>query len=291
MKHVNVFAIKFISNFILFSIILGLFFDMAFRNIFLITLVLCVVAYLIGDLLILPRTNNAIATIVDFGLAFVVIWLMSENLTYGDVELIMPLTAAIGVALFEYMFHRYLSNNILPDRPTRQRSANIQKYQTEASKELTPVYPDIATETNINKKEYEIISDEDVIKRGLLEDTGNGLSEADPKEQPEQTPEYHGGDANINKKEYEIISDEDVIKRGLLEDTGNGLSEADPKEQPEQTPEYHGGDANTNKEKYEIISDEDVIKRELLENTGNGLSEADPEEQPEQTPKYQGGNE
>ncbi|MBJ8056102.1 hypothetical protein JDS87_30630 [Bacillus cereus] len=53
---------------------------------------------------------------------------------------------------------------------------------------------DITNETNTNKEEYEIISDEDAIERGLLVDTGNGLSEADPEEQPEQTPEYQGCD-------------------------------------------------------------------------------------------------
>jgi len=40
----------------------------------------------------------------------------------------------------------------------------------------------------------EIMSDEDLIKQGLLEDTGNRLSEADPENQPEQTPKYLGGD-------------------------------------------------------------------------------------------------
>lgn len=40
----------------------------------------------------------------------------------------------------------------------------------------------------------EIISDEDAIEQGLLEDTHNGLSEADPEDQPDQTPEYQGGD-------------------------------------------------------------------------------------------------
>ncbi|MGE7431963.1 YndM family protein [Bacillus thuringiensis] len=248
MKHVKAFAVKFVSNLILLSVILGFFFNMQFRNIFLITLVLCAAAYLIGDLLILPRTNNTVATIIDFGLAFVVIWLMSENLTYGDDELIMSLIAAIGVALFEYMFHRYLSKNILPDRLTRQRSANTLQYQTEASKELTPVISDVMTETT-----NEIMSDEELIKRGLLKDTGNGLSEADPENQPEQTPKYLGDDDYseeltpvlsdiMTETTSEIMSDEELIKRGLLKDTGNGLSEADPENQPEQTPKYLGGD-------------------------------------------------
>jgi hypothetical protein len=80
MKHVKALAIKFVSSLVLLSLILGLLFDMAFSNIFLITLLLGVAAYLIGDLLILPRTNNTVASIADFGLAFLIIWLMSESI-------------------------------------------------------------------------------------------------------------------------------------------------------------------------------------------------------------------
>ena len=80
MKHIKPLAIKFISSLVLLSVILGLFFDMSFGNIFLITLVLGVVSYVIGDLFILRRTNNIIATLADLGLAFLVIRFMSESL-------------------------------------------------------------------------------------------------------------------------------------------------------------------------------------------------------------------
>ena len=80
MKHIKPLAIKFISSLVLLSVILGLFFDMSFGNIFLITLVLGVVSYVIGDLFILRRTNNIIATLADLGLAFLVIRFMSDTL-------------------------------------------------------------------------------------------------------------------------------------------------------------------------------------------------------------------
>ena len=81
MKHIKPLAIKFISSLVLLSVILGLFFDMSFGNIFLITLVLGVVSYVIGDLFILRRTNNIIATLADLGLAFLVIRFMSDSLS------------------------------------------------------------------------------------------------------------------------------------------------------------------------------------------------------------------
>jgi hypothetical protein len=151
MKHVKALAIKFVSSLVLLSLILGLLFDMAFSNIFLITLVLGVAAYLIGDLLILPRTNNTVATIADFGLAFLIIWFMSENLTYGDNHFSMSLIAALGVALFEYMFHKYVANNVLPNKGGQQQTRPLQ-YQTEVSEELTPVRQDVRSSNEENKK-------------------------------------------------------------------------------------------------------------------------------------------
>ncbi|WHX98347.1 YndM family protein [Neobacillus sp. DY30] len=152
MKHVKALAIKFVASLVLLSLILGLLFDMAFSNIFLITLVLGVAAYLIGDLLILPRTNNTIATIADFGLALFIIWLMSENLTYGDNHFLMSLIAAVGVALFEYMFHKYVANNIVKNKGGQQQQTGQLQYQTEASEELTPVRQDVRSSQEENQK-------------------------------------------------------------------------------------------------------------------------------------------
>jgi uncharacterized BrkB/YihY/UPF0761 family membrane protein len=152
MKHVKALAIKFVSSLVLLSLILGLLYDMSFGNIFLITLVLGVAAYLIGDLLILPRTNNTVATIADFGLAFLIIWLMSRSLTIGDNHFSMSLIAALGVALFEYMFHKYVKNNVVKDQGGQQQARPLQ-YQTEASEELAaPVRQDVRSSNEENKK-------------------------------------------------------------------------------------------------------------------------------------------
>ncbi|HEY4549909.1 MAG TPA: YndM family protein, partial [Bacillus sp. (in: firmicutes)] len=140
MKHIKPLAIKFISSLVLLSVILGLFFDMSFGNIFLITLVLGVVSYVIGDLFILPRTNNIIATLADFGLAFLVIRFMSDILARGnDGDMFtMSLIASIGVALFEYAFHKYVANRVLNENQSRENQQTKLRYQTEASEELTP---------------------------------------------------------------------------------------------------------------------------------------------------------
>jgi hypothetical protein len=149
LKHIRAFVIKFLSTLALLFIILGVFNDMAFRNVFLISLVLAAAAYIIGDLFILPRTNNTVATIADFGLAFIIIWSMSRALTYGDGMLGEAFTAALALGIFEFLFHRYLAKNIFPDQhQTERRYQGTMQYQTEASEELTPVRPDVREEDN-----------------------------------------------------------------------------------------------------------------------------------------------
>lgn len=138
MKHIKALAIKFISSLVLLYVILGMFYDMSFGNVFLITLVLGAVAYIFGDMLILSKTNNTIATIADFGLAFLLIWLMGESLTFGDSLIVPALLSAAGLALFEIFFHKYLANNVFDSREDRFNQTGTLRYQTETSEELTP---------------------------------------------------------------------------------------------------------------------------------------------------------
>ena len=97
MTHVKALAIKGIMTIIVLYLVLGLGFGFTFGDTLLMTIVLGVISYLLGDLYVLPRWNNMIATLADFGLAFLVIWLMG-----------MPLSLGIVMAIGEYCFHFYM---------------------------------------------------------------------------------------------------------------------------------------------------------------------------------------
>lgn len=68
---------------------------------------LTLIAYVIGDQLILRRTNVGIATIADAVLAYVVLWaagsMMNWDLSAGE---ILVMSLILGVA--EWFFHRYV---------------------------------------------------------------------------------------------------------------------------------------------------------------------------------------
>lgn len=147
MEHIKAILIKFIATIVLLFIILGLFYNMAFRDIFFISLVLGVAAYILGDLIILPRTNNTVATISDFILAVVIIWAMSNALGYDGNLFTMSLISSIVVGVFEFFFHRYLLKNVLHDDERRRENKNQNRprnlqYQTESAEEIYPITPD-----------------------------------------------------------------------------------------------------------------------------------------------------
>jgi len=157
MKHLTPMAIKFVSTLVLLYVILDLFFGMSFINVFLITLVLGVISYLLGDMLILPKTNNTIATIADFGLAFPLIWLMTLNMTTGVRTFGVSIIAAIGLTLFEAFFHQYLKRNIIDSNEDvvkiNRRSLPQLQYTVENAEEFTPVKPDVRSPEEDNTKE------------------------------------------------------------------------------------------------------------------------------------------
>lgn len=151
MKHFKAIAIKFIASLIVLYIILGLIFNMSFTNVFFISLVLAVVSYLVGDIGILPRTNNTVATLADFGLALMVIWFLSSALTYnGNTYLFfISFISALGIAVFEFFFHKYLSSDSFRNEPDNiLPNDTFSNFQTEVSEEITP---EIEKNTENNK--------------------------------------------------------------------------------------------------------------------------------------------
>lgn len=117
MGHVKAFALKFAASLVLLYVILGVFNGMSFGEVLLIAFVLTAVSYPMGDVMLLPKTNNTTATAVDFGLAMVLIWFMSENMMFREGMFAESLLASIGIAAFEYFFHLYMVHYVVAVEP------------------------------------------------------------------------------------------------------------------------------------------------------------------------------
>lgn len=131
MNHVKALAMKFLMIAAVLLIILTLFFDVPFVNTLWISLVLTLVAYVMGDLMIFRKAGdrsdqnkrNAIATVSDIVVAFLLIWLMGEALVSNDVNIITPaIISAIVIGGGEWFFHKYLDRSVFPEKQNHPHS-------------------------------------------------------------------------------------------------------------------------------------------------------------------------
>lgn len=136
-KHFSLIGLKILLLLVVLFIILGIGYGVSFGNVLFISIVLGISAYLIGDLLILSRTNNTIATVADFGIAFVIIYLMTDGLTVGGNPFAAALVSAVVVAIAEVIFHKYVAKRLDMNSDTFI-PINRTNYITETSDELTP---------------------------------------------------------------------------------------------------------------------------------------------------------
>lgn len=125
MNHVKALVIKFLMIAVVLLIILTLFFDVPFMDTIWISLALTIIAYLLGDLMIFRKAGdrtdqnkrNAIATISDIVVAFLVIWLIGDALVGNDVDIITPaIISAIVIGGGEWFFHKYLDSSVFPEK-------------------------------------------------------------------------------------------------------------------------------------------------------------------------------
>jgi hypothetical protein len=145
MRHILRIVMKFIAAVVVLGIIDALGYDLGASDILGISAVLAIVSYVVGDLFILRVTNNTVATIADFALAFVILYLMIDNMTIEDDVLSASLIGSIAITAFEIFFHRFLGRE--PGKQDSNQRQTMQtgrpQFQTEASSELTPVKQDV----------------------------------------------------------------------------------------------------------------------------------------------------
>ncbi|MCW1240677.1 MULTISPECIES: YndM family protein [Bacillus] len=153
MKHIVALLIKYTAITAVLLVILGIFQGISIPRVLLISLFLTGAAYLIGDLFILPKYGNMIATIADFGLSFFGIWLLTSLFTNLDSTRNIGFSsflAALIIGGIEVFFHIYMQKLVLRnDNELREHNhIHHDKYAMEMSEE----YMDSST---VNKSKLE----------------------------------------------------------------------------------------------------------------------------------------
>ncbi|HEK9099547.1 YndM family protein [Bacillus pfraonensis] len=140
MKHIVALLIKYTAISAVLLMILGIFQDVSIPRILLISLLITGTAYLIGDLFVLPKYGNMVATIADFGLSFLGIWVLTYLLTDNNfVRNIVASSfwAALLIGVIEVFFHIYMKKAVLHENNDSRESTNMHhdRYAMEISHE------------------------------------------------------------------------------------------------------------------------------------------------------------
>jgi hypothetical protein len=110
MKHAKAFAIKGIMTLAVLSIVLSLGFRISAESVTIIVILFGAISYGAGDLAVLHKTNNFIATAADLATAFLLVWavvMWYEGLD-GGIAASSAFISALLIAVGEYFFHFYI---------------------------------------------------------------------------------------------------------------------------------------------------------------------------------------
>lgn len=111
-RHLSAFGIKFLLNGIAVAFMLPFVSRTTFPQSVVLALVIAIVAYLVGDLVILPGLGNTWTVLADIGIATAGIWLFGAafpaiNITFGA-----ALGVGIAVGVVEFFFHALVKERI-----------------------------------------------------------------------------------------------------------------------------------------------------------------------------------
>ena len=116
-------------------------FDGELGDTLLISLILTFLAYVLGDLMIFRKAGNdhdrnsdhvkrnTIATISDFVLSFLVIWLVGKSLFTDDSDVLKAaMISALIIAVGEWFFHKYLDRHVFDEKHPNNNQLSHSKH-------------------------------------------------------------------------------------------------------------------------------------------------------------------
>lgn len=116
MKHVKTLVVKAIVIWAILWVVLTGFYDVSFLDSTIVGVIIVVMIYVLGDLLILRKIGNVVATIVDAGSAGVILWLYLYFMNDTADIWMKVLIPAVLIGLFEWFFHKWLlKEGVVPD--------------------------------------------------------------------------------------------------------------------------------------------------------------------------------
>jgi hypothetical protein len=116
MKNVWNFIIILVLIFLILFLLIPIFGKSTWTQTMITGLILAFLAYVMGDLWILPKLGNLVAVFAEFFLAALVVWVMMKALPHFALTAIGVWVIALVLALGEWLFHMYLEATHAPGK-------------------------------------------------------------------------------------------------------------------------------------------------------------------------------
>jgi hypothetical protein len=113
-RHITALGIKIIMIGAVLFVVMNMMNNYPIGGTFSLALLVAGLAYLIGDLGVLPFSNNTVATISDIGLSLLTIWVIGPFLVGAYIPFSIALVSSLAIGLGEWFFHKFVFNNVLP---------------------------------------------------------------------------------------------------------------------------------------------------------------------------------
>lgn len=147
MRHIFALGIKYIIVSVVILSIFGVFYGATLFSLLLKSLVVTVVGYVIGDLFLLKKFGNVIASLADFVLHFVTVWLVAGiYLETANPLIIASLAVSYFITVIEPLFHAYMIERVFQEE--EEPILHTYQYETEIAEEQ---HPDVEQTKNVSK--------------------------------------------------------------------------------------------------------------------------------------------
>ncbi|MEN1966754.1 YndM family protein [Lentibacillus sp. N15] len=136
MQHLKALGLKFLAIAFTIYTIFGIFTGAGWVNLFWISLFVTVISYLIGDMIILRQFGNITATIADFALTFLSLFILGGLFLHATIPIITTsILSAFFISCVEPFIHGYIVNRFSPDDYERKDWRTMNQLQTEFGEE------------------------------------------------------------------------------------------------------------------------------------------------------------
>jgi hypothetical protein len=91
----------------------------AFGPTIVLALLVSSLAYLAGDLGVLPMSNNMVATLSDIALATLTIWLIGPFIVKATIPFLLAAFSGLIIGAGEWFFHKYFIQSVMPRKDAK----------------------------------------------------------------------------------------------------------------------------------------------------------------------------